>query len=397
MLTLFVTSEEFFSLTININNLNKKTMKKLLLLAAAAVAFGASAQTLTQMWKVQTANNLPAGDCRQGVGMNGKIYVNNRVDQKVYVVDKDGVSATTLPGGTNCGIGHDQAGNLLVSNAGFGVKWADDAVIKVYKPQTPETVTEITITTDLAGMGRSDFLGSAMGDFSADGQMYLLGGVSTGLGKLVVTDGATNVDECFVAIVDNKANPASTSGITQFFMDGANEKYLLMNRSGVPCIIYEEGSELVTEKAMTLQNRGTCNGGDIMVLGGKKYVVYPTIPNYTDGFAIANIDAEPVVTEDNKSYIPFVVEHQAELTGNPNSSQTNWLNVEKVSETEAIIYQYVPGAYTAAYSFKLPAEQTGINDVNATKDVKVRKVYENGQVYIIKGDVKYNVMGAQVK
>lgn len=372
-------------------------MKKLLLLAAAAVAFGASAQTLTQMWKVQTANNLPAGDCRQGVGMNGKIYVNNRVDQKVYVVDKDGVSATTLPGGTNCGIGHDQAGNLLVSNAGFGVKWADDAVIKVYKPQTPETVTEITITTDLAGMGRSDFLGSAMGDFSADGQMYLLGGVSTGLGKLVVTDGATNVDECFVAIVDNKANPASTSGITQFFMDGANEKYLLMNRSGVPCIIYEEGSELVTEKAMTLQNRGTCNGGDIMVLGGKKYVVYPTIPNYTDGFAIANIDAEPVVTEDNKSYIPFVVEHQAELTGNPNGSQTNWLNVEKVSETEAIIYQYVPGAYTAAYSFKLPAEQTGINDVNVANDVKVRKVYENGQVYIIKGDVKYNVMGAQVK
>lgn len=372
-------------------------MKKLLLLAAAAVAFGASAQTLTQMWKVEIANNLPAGNCRQGVGMNGKIYVNNNADQKVYVVDKDGVSATTLPGGANCGIGHDQAGNLLVSNAAFPNKWADDAVIKVYKPQTPETVTEITITADLAAMGRSDFLGSAMGDFSADGQMYLLGGASTGLGKLVVTDGGTNADECFVAIVDNKANPTSSSGITQFFMDGVNEKYLLMNRSGVPCIIYEEGSELVTEKAMTLQNRGTCNGGDIMVLGGKKYVVYPTIPNYTDGFAIANIDAEPVVTEDNKSYIPFVVEHQAELGTNPNGSQTNWLNVEKVSETEAIIYQYVPGAYTAAYSFKLPAEQTGINDVNAAKDVKVRKVYENGQVYIIKGDVKYNVMGAQVK
>ena len=132
MLTLFVTSEEFFSLTININNLNKKTMKKLLLFAAAAVAFGASAQTLTQTWKVETANNLPFAECRQGVGLNGKIYVNNKSDQKVYVVDKDGVSATTLPGGANCGIGHDQAGNLLVSNAVFPNKWADDAVIKVY-------------------------------------------------------------------------------------------------------------------------------------------------------------------------------------------------------------------------------------------------------------------------
>ena len=136
-------------------------MKKLLLFAAAAVAFGASAQTLTQTWKVETANNLPVNECRQGVGLNGKIYVNNKSDQKVYVVDKDGVSATTLPGGANCGIGHDQAGNLLVSNAVFPNKWADDAVIKVYNPQTPETVTEITITADLAAMGRSDFLGSA--------------------------------------------------------------------------------------------------------------------------------------------------------------------------------------------------------------------------------------------
>ena len=113
--------------------------------------------------------------------------------------------------------------------------------------------------------------------------------------------------------------------------------------------------------------------------------------------SIADIDAEPMVTEDNKSYIPFVVEHKAELAANPNNFQGNFVNAEKVSETEAIIYQYVPGAYTAAYSFKLPAEQTGINDVNAANDVKVRKVYENGQVYIIKGDVKYNVMGAQVK
>ena len=377
-------------------------MKKLLLLAAATVAFGASAQTLTQTWKVETANNLPVNECRQGVGLNGKIYVNNKSDQKVYVVDKDGVSATTLPGGANCGIGHDQAGNLLVSNAVFPSKWADDAVIKVYNPQTPETVTEITITADLAAMGRSDFLGSAMGDLSTDGQMYLVGGNkdNTGLAKLVVINGATSGDDSYIAQVDDKANPVSTSGITQFFMDGETEKYLLMNRSGSPCIIKEDGDFLVTEKVMSLQDRGTCNGGDVVILGGKRYVVYPTTPNYTDGFAIADIDAEPVVYEENgvtKSYIPFVVEHKAELGANPNTFQGNFVNAEKVSETEAIIYQYVPGAYTAAYSFKLPAQQTGINDVNAAKDIKVRKVYENGQIYIINGDAKYNVMGAQVK
>ncbi len=43
------------------------------------------------------------------------------------------------------------------------------------------------------------------------------------------------------------------------------------------------------------------------------------------------------------------------------------------------------------------APASGINDVTAAKEVKARKVIENGQVYIIAGDKKYNVMGAEVK
>ena len=42
-------------------------------------------------------------------------------------------------------------------------------------------------------------------------------------------------------------------------------------------------------------------------------------------------------------------------------------------------------------------EVTGVNDINAAKEVKARKVMENGQIYIIAGDKKYNVMGAEVK
>ena len=119
MLTLFVTSEDLFSLTININNLNKKTMKKLLLFAAAAVAFGASAQTLTQMWKNEDVKKFAVWDTRQGVGMNGKVYINVGAEKKVYVVDEKGISATTLPGTANTTINRDQAGNLIVSTPVF--------------------------------------------------------------------------------------------------------------------------------------------------------------------------------------------------------------------------------------------------------------------------------------
>lgn len=43
------------------------------------------------------------------------------------------------------------------------------------------------------------------------------------------------------------------------------------------------------------------------------------------------------------------------------------------------------------------ASGSGVNDITATGEVKARKVIENGQVYIIAGDKKYNVMGAEVK
>ena len=370
-------------------------MKKLLLLAAAAVAFGASAQTLTRTWKVETADALPRLECRQGVGLNGKIYVNNKADKKVYVVDKDGVSATTLPGGKNCGIGHDEAGNLIVSNAQFPNKWGVDSAFIVYKPQAPTEAVALPLTEELTAIGRCDFIGTAKGDFAGDGELLLVGATGSGIAKFITVGGETSTDESFVATIDNKINATNNNTVVRPFMDGDVEKYLYVTRNAAPAIIVsDDQGNFTTEKTMAWENKGACFGSDIFVLGGKKYVVYPTLTNYTDGFAIACIDVE--LAEGVKEY-PAVATKEIELPALNNGSYTNWVNAEVVSDTEAIIYQYVPGAYTAAYSFKLPGEQTGINDVNAAKDVKVRKVYENGQVYIIKGDVKYNVMGAQVK
>ena len=40
---------------------------------------------------------------------------------------------------------------------------------------------------------------------------------------------------------------------------------------------------------------------------------------------------------------------------------------------------------------------TGINDMSTSTGVKAQKVLENGQIYIITGDKKFNVMGAEVK
>ena len=251
--------------------------------------------------------------------------------------------------------------------------------------------TTLEIPTHLQTVGRIDYTGLAKGDLTAEGELILIGNKGTGIYKLVVTDGATSNDDSYIATCEG-ANVTNNMTVVNTFKDGEVDKYLYVTRNTKPAIIVEDGDNYKIEKELTLENKGACNGAEIFTLGGKKYIVYPTVPNYLDGFAIACIDGE------FEGAIPAVAVHKEELTGdNPNGGQANWLNAEVVSDNEAIIHQFIPGAYAAAYSFKLPAEQTGINDVNAANDVKVRKVYENGQVYIIKGDVKYNVMGAQVK
>ncbi len=368
-------------------------MKKFLLLAAATVALGASAQTLTQNWKSTANLQLTTNDVRQGVGMDGKVYINNKGDQTVYIIDQNGLQDKTLPGGANCGINRDDAGNLVVSNAAFPGTWSTEApVFKVYDPtQADPEVTELTITADIASMGRDDMIGSAMGDLTADGEILLVGSTSNGIGKLTVANGETDEDNSYIAICEGVTfgNLVVVHPLDAEDEDG-NLLAFYVARNAAPALLKEDGDNYTVVETFPLENKGACNGAELFMLGENMYVVYPTLPNYQDGFAIACVDEEAKVD----GVFPAVATKAPEFQANPNGFQANWLNVELVDEYTAIIYQYVPGGYVEQYTFAI--EPSGIKDVTAN-DTKVRKVYENGQIYIINGDAKYNVMGAQVK
>ena len=363
-------------------------MKKLLLLAAVAMAFGASAQTLTQDWKHAVA--VASGDARQGVGTNGKVYVHVKttgdVAGHVLVYDQNGLQNQTLPGGGNCAITIDQAGHLVVSDATFPNGWGENTVVKVYDPATPDQITNITTPASVL-CGRVDFLGKAEGDLTGDGTLYYVGsGSETGVSKHVVVGGEASVDDSYQALMD-AGFAANNFTVVNPFMENDEMKYLYVARNAAPRIIVPSGDNFATEKVLTLPNKGACNGAEIFILGGEKYIVYPTLPNYLDGFAISKIGKEETV---------LVLEQASTVAANPNGTQANWLNAEVVDGNTANIYQYIPGAYCAKYTFSLPHEGTGISDVTAKK-AEVKKVIENGQIYIINGDAKYNVMGAQVK
>lgn len=378
-------------------------MKKLLLLAAAAVALSANAQpTLTKDWKVDVANLLPGGDCRQGVGMNGKVYVNNRTEKKIYVVGQNGVEETKLPGGLNCGINHDDAGNLVISDAKFPNTWrTDTTTIKVLNPETLEEANYAIPADALGAMTRQDVLGKAMGNMMEEGALALQGLNSTGITLLRIADGEVDEDNSYLAsFTGTGANQAFSSLYT---VEDDEVMLLFRPRNAALQLFKLEGDNFEAAFSYDFAKRGNSVGGDYFVLGGKPYYVQSTqgnngtkdadLTNYLDGFAIWDLTEEPVEGKIQAPVAEVLPEYAAAAAGN---NQGNYLYAEVVNENEAKIYQYYVGGFCAQYTFALPSEPTGVNDVTA-KEAKVSKVYENGQVYIIKGDAKYNVMGAQVK
>ena len=49
------------------------------------------------------------------------------------------------------------------------------------------------------------------------------------------------------------------------------------------------------------------------------------------------------------------------------------------------------------YIYVVPSKTTGIDGVSAKTDVKAKKIIENGQIYILRGDKKFNAFGVEVK
>ena len=83
------------------------------------------------------------------------------------------------------------------------------------------------------------------------------------------------------------------------------------------------------------------------------------------------------------------------LGGASNGVRTAVPTVE-VEGNKATIYLYAQNNGYAVYEFTVGDAETAVEDVEAT-EIGARKVIENGQVFVIKNGVKYNVLGAEVK
>ena len=113
---------------------------------------------------------------------------------------------------------------------------------------------------------------------------------------------------------------------------------------------------------ISLPNKGNCNGTFPFIWNGMELMVYPTLSNYRDGFAVAEVNAAT----------PLVSVAQT-ASADANSYQANWLNAEVIDSRHVTIYQYYPGGHLTVWSL---TKQGGLlrGDVNEDGTVNITDV-----------------------
>ena len=379
-------------------------MKKLLLLAAAAVAMSASAQpTLTQVWKTAQipVGSVWGGDARQGVGVNGKYYINNAATQSVEVYGATG-HEKSIATGYGWSICADDAGNIIsrAGTPGAGAVLSTDSIQLNIIPADGGEVIKVSLEgLDGFTAARIDYFGHAYGDV-ANGAGYLLvtPNGETKPYAIAFNEGAVDIDNSFPLIVDAELMAFATQatlGFSYVDAEGAQHATLMVRNGGKfqdLTLNMEDGllSENVSKVADVAVARGADAGGEIFKLGEKLYAVYPSKDasgsfNYLDGFEVAELGKEGAT-------VVASVAHT--YAADQNKGAGNWVTVESVDDNTVNIYHYYVNGFVAMYTFKAPT--TGVNDLSV-KAEKVYKTIENGQVVIVKGDARYNVAGQAIK
>ena len=338
---------------------------------------------------VKNITNYDKGVCRSGYGFGDKFYMTDRNAQQLRVFDlATGKEIGQKEIGANQALGHDEAGNAIIANWGFAGS----------NPLGSET-TFTLISADLAKMvttekvgsiqGRGDFLGKAKGNvFGAEGATLLASGAAQDLenkGIVCYTFSSTGGDTPLVQYSnvydgDQKIG-VGTWATYNYYKDVGTDRYLYVNRQvALTDIFFEEGEvagDLTREynPADRLCNKGVCNGGEIFVLGSRKFIVYGNwregVNTYLDGFTIAEIGA------DNKTLTTVYTKEPDTSMAREMTTQGNWLNVEVLSDKQAKLYQYFLGGYAAEYGITIDGADmpTGIAGVENAAAKAVSTTY----------------------
>lgn len=344
-------------------------MKKVLLLAACAAMFtSALADTTADGYTITKATDAawpaesPKKECRQGFGLNNQFYIQNKAKQELQVYDLTGKLVSKSTSFNATGVAFDEAGNKVISLCAFPNIFRSDTVQIRVESADGKTVKEYNVPANLV-KGRCDFLGNAEGNMLTDGTLYLVGANNTGVGILKIADGELDADNSYEATAAGVVATTSTVVMPWKPVGSEDMHYLYVTRNATPYDLVMDGENFKVTP-ITLPNKGANNGAYPFVYGGKNYIAYPTLANYLDGFAVAEItfNADGTISAGEAP----VMQVDAVATANANDFQGDWLTVDPSTQT---IYQVYPGGGLRTYKFTTP-QSTGVNNMTAAKTVK---------------------------
>ena len=344
-------------------------MKKVLLLAACAAMFtSALADTTADGYTITKATDAawpaesPKKECRQGFGLNNQFYIQNKAKQELQVYDLTGKLVSKSTSFNATGVAFDEAGNKVISLCAFPNIFRSDTVQIRVESADGKTVKEYNVPANLV-KGRCDFLGNAEGNMLTDGTLYLVGANNTGVGILKIADGELDADNSYEATAAGVVATTSTVVMPWKPVGSEDMHYLYVTRNATPYDLVMDGENFKVTP-ITLPNKGATNGAYPFVYEGKNYIAYPTLANYLDGFAVAEItfNADGTISAGEAP----VIQVDAVAATNANDFQGDWLTVDPSTQT---IYQVYPGGGLRTYKFTTP-QSTGVNNVTAAKTVK---------------------------
>lgn len=333
--------------------------------------------SLTQDW-AQTKNHVVAsasGRC-WSTGFDGKIYFNDYANSKLYYWTKNGLTdaGTSVAGSA---ITSDEAGNIILSTT----VWTAAATALKILPAGSSVYQDLNITLP-NGMASASmkYIGKAIGNImnNEGGAIFLIPSGSTSVAKVIIRNGtqvsATAIDVSSVATADadTYAMPLTTD---------VNSNVIAVRDRRIRHFYHNING---TFEAFANNGITTTQGGTLFTLSGKLYAVEPIGTSYCDGFQIVDVEKNSIIATHSEQYSTAAV-----------SPNTNSFTAEIVNETEAKIYQYVPGQLAAQYTFKVPGTVM-IEDVVNAEDFSVAgtkgKIYINGdfnnvEVYTIGGSL----------
>ena len=340
--------------------------------------------TIEKLWE---NTNVPAstGNGYQAVGWDGKIYMQDAGNSKIMSY-ANGTDAAVEYAASGAGqqIAVDEAGNLIVFNAYFATD-TPNAVLIYPKGNTEGEAVSFTLLQP----ARCDFFSASGNIYSAEGgYIYFYCNGKTVINRLKITNGAATAADVTTDVVGGSiyATPQNTNHV----MVDIFGNLVTHARSNAINSINVLTNECATFTLPSIK-MGTL-GGCSFELGGKELWAYHAgATNYSSEWNIYNMTDKKFLSDE----VLYAVDK-----ANSTNNACNWLNVQKIDEQTAYIYQFCPKKGVAAWKVTCDTGEepgTGTAVDNTTVAPQVQKIIRDGQVLIIRDGKTFNMMGQEVR